>query len=92
MAYIYFGNLTTSQMLERLGISITTEEEKQLEDIRSDKTDLSEGDWHCFDRPFIAEVKNIETAKLLQKILAPHEKDMKTKIAIGMRDNASTKT
>jgi hypothetical protein len=82
---IYLGNLTTSEMESRLGISLTTEDREKLESIRSNTAKVTNTDkWHCFDIPFVLVCGNYDTAVLVHSILEPYSGDMNQKLKIAL--------
>lgn len=50
---LFFGNLTTKEMIERLGVYLTDEEIKALEEKRQNNAQvIRKGKFHCFEDPF----------------------------------------
>lgn len=85
---LLFGNLTTIEMAERLGIYLTAEEIKTLEEKRQDSAQVIEiGKWHCFEDPFVIQVGDYDTAVFVADILSPHEKDMQERITIAIEED-----
>lgn len=75
---VRFGNLTTVQMVEKLGIDLFDKEVDLLEEMRTDNAgDILKGRWHCFSNPFVLVVGDDDTTSVFERVLRPHSKDMK---------------
>lgn len=82
---VYLGNLTTLQLQERLGITLTNEELDTLESMRQDRaSNVSKDKWHCFDIPFTLVAGSMETATKVYQILLPYNDQMKNRLQISI--------
>lgn len=79
---ICLGNLKTKEILSRLGVELSAEDFKTLDDMREDNADVSKGKWHGFDIPFQITCGDEETARAVIDILSPLAGQFKTKIQI----------
>lgn len=79
---IRLGNLKTNEVLERLGVQLSKEDFKKLDDLRDDLADVPKGKWHGFDIPFQIVCGDRETAKTVVKFLSPYADNFKTQIQI----------
>ena len=71
---IYLGNLTVQQMESRMGILLTDQERKTLEDMRQENVakDMEPGKFHIFDIPQVIACGSKETALKIKDILVPY--------------------
>jgi len=84
---IYLGNLSVKQIEQRLGIELTEDERKQLNETHQDvASNVQKGKWHCFDIPFIVECGDMDTAIKIRDILTPYGSKMKRPIDIGIAE------
>jgi hypothetical protein len=82
------GNLTTTQLQERLGITLKTSEILFLEECRQDKaSDIESDKWHCFDIPFNLICGSRETAIKVYNILNPYSDLMQEKLQISIEQS-----
>lgn len=80
---VSFGNLTTEQMVKRLGINLTEEEIQTLEERRIDSAqDTPKGGWHCFYAPFKVVTGDDEMAQLFVDIIMPHNSEIKEQMML----------
>ena len=79
---ICLGNLKTKEILSRLGVELSAEDFKALDDMREDNADVPKGKWHGFDIPFQITCGDEETARAVIDILSPLAGQFKTKIQI----------
>lgn len=79
---ICLGNLKTEEILNRLGIELSTEDFETLDRLREDKANAPSGKWHGFDIPFQITCGDEETARVVVGILSPLADQFKTKIQI----------
>ena len=82
---IFLGNLTVSQMENRLGIKLTDEERTELESCHEDTCDKVQGNdvWHCYDIPFEMVVGSKTVADKVYKILFPYSSEMKYQLRVS---------
>lgn len=79
---ICLGNLKTEEILRRLGVELSVEDFKALDDMREDNADVPKGKWHGFDIPFQITCGDEGTARVVVDILSPLADQFKTKIQI----------
>lgn len=80
---ICLGNLKTSEILQRLGVTLSEEDYKAMESMREDRADVSAGRWHGFDIPFQITCGDKETASKIIEVLSPLAGEFKTQIQIA---------
>lgn len=81
---IMLGNLTVRDIEYRLGIELTDDERKAMEESRQEpvnRTPIGPGKWHCFDIPFMIVRDTADTAHKIAGILQRHE--LKGSVQIG---------
>lgn len=84
---LFFGNLTTKEMIERLGVYLTDEEIKTLEEKRQNNAQvIRKGKFHCFEDPFLILAGDYDTAMFIVDILKPHEKNMQKPMTIAIEE------
>lgn len=67
---IYIGNFTAHRMASEMGIELTQEDEKALEEIRQDDAQrIQPGKYHCFDIPRVIMCGDIDTCYKVAAIL-----------------------
>ena len=82
---IYLGNLSVSDIEQRLGIELKEEERELLKSTHQAKADdIEDGKWHCFDIPFIISCGDVEMAGKIVEILTPYAEQFKQQIQIGL--------
>lgn len=87
MSNFMLGNLTVEEMEHRLGITLTDEQRKRMSDIRcNDAQNIPEGQWHCFDIPFVVICGSLEVAYMWRDILEPKEKELQTRIEFAIQN------
>ena len=82
---IYLGNLTTKQIEERLEITLTDDERKELEECRENTCDKVAGNdvWHCYDLPFEMVCGSPKVADKVYKILSPYSDKMRGQLRVS---------
>jgi len=71
---IFLGNLTVSQIENRMGISLTEDEKTTLNSMRQEKAEnIENGKWHCFDLPFMLVCGDKQTAEKVARIFQAHD-------------------
>ncbi len=81
---IMLGNLSVKQITERLGIEITEDERKALEDSRQENAqNIAPDKWHGFDIPFMIVCGSRDAAVKVMEILKPYSNKMRCPIQIG---------
>ena len=81
---IYLGDLSTKDIEQRLGITLSDSDRDILESMRQNKaSNIQPEKWHCFDIPFFIRCGSKDTAIKIGDILKQHEGKMTTKIGIG---------
>lgn len=81
------GNLTVKEMEHRLGITLTDTQRTRMSDIRcNDVQNIPEGQWHCFDIPFVVICGSLEVAYMWRDILEPREKELQTRIEFAIQN------
>ena len=88
---ICLGNLTLKQMEERLGITLTEKEKEAFDHHQMLASMQAADDWHCFDIPLFISCGSMEKAIKIRDALAPHEKEMKAIIQIGVDEGWKSK-
>lgn len=83
---IYLGNLSTKEMADRLSIQMTDEDIEKMEGFRCHKGNVKQGEWHCFDRPFICVCSDMDTAIKVRDIMRNYSSDMKGVFRIGFTE------
>ena len=79
-----FGDLKTTDIEQRLNITLSDTDRDKLEGMRQSKAnDITPGKWHCFDMPFQILCGNRDTAFVVCDILAPYQAQMEGNIQIG---------
>lgn len=76
---IYLGNLDVTQIENRLGVKLSEDDRKKLEELRINHTDEIHNahGWHCYDIPFVIACGCYEVALMWRDILTPHAAAMK---------------
>ena len=59
---ILLGNLSVKQIMDRSGVTFSDDDVQWLNERRSEKTELRDGTWHCYDLPFMIICKTKELA------------------------------
>jgi len=78
------GDLKTTDIEQRLNITLSDTDRDKLEGMRQSKAnDINPGKWHCFDMPFQILCGDKGTASLVYDILVPYKALMKSNIQIG---------
>lgn len=85
---VMFGNLTTEEILSRLGITVSDDEHKKLENLRDDNANVPKGKWHGFDMPFEIVCGDVETAKVVYGILSKYEDQFKRPLQISCKNHS----
>lgn len=83
---IMLGNLSVEQMENRLGIALSDEHRRILEDSRQERVNgvpLEDGSWHCFDIPFMMVCDTKTTAIKLRDIIKPYLIEKNSVFQIG---------
>lgn len=81
MSGFMLGNLTVEEMEHRLGITLTDEQRTRMSDIRcNDAQNIPEGQWHCFDIPFVVVCGSLDVVYMWRYILEPRKKELQTRI------------
>jgi len=82
-----FGDLKTTDIEQRLNITLSDTDRDKLEGMRQSKANgIIPGKWHCFDMPlqiFQILCGDKDTAVVVYDILAPYKAQMKGNIVIG---------
>jgi hypothetical protein len=87
---IYLGNLSVSDMEQRLGVVFPEELKIFMRETRQElASELEKNKWHCFDCPFILVCENKEMAEKIYSLLLPQTKNMKTQLNISWHRRAS---
>lgn len=87
MSNLMLGNLTVEEMEHRLGITLTDAQRTRMSDIRcNDAQNIPEGQWHCFDIPFVVICGSLEVAYMWRDILEPKEKELQTRIEFAIQN------
>lgn len=60
---IFLGNLSVDQIMERSGVKFSDADIQWMNERRSQKTELPDGTWHCYDLPFMIICKTKDLAK-----------------------------
>ena len=79
------GNLSVSQMENRMGISFPNDLKEILSKYHQEvATDIKPGFWHCFDMPFTMVCGNQDIAELVHEKLTPLIDDIKTPLSVAI--------
>ena len=79
-----FGDLKTTDIEQRLNITLSDTDRDKLEGMRQSKANnIILGKWHCFDMPFQILCGDKGTAAMIDDILAPYRSQMKGMVQIG---------
>jgi len=78
-----FGDLKTTDIEQRLNITLSDTDRDKLEGMRQSKANnIIPGKWHCFDMPFQILCGDKGTASMVYDILVPYKALMKSNIQI----------
>ena len=81
---VMLGNMSASEMEERLGIRLSDEDRAWFDSRRQMKADdVQPGKWHCFDIPFRIVCGDKATGNEVLGILKRYEDGMTGTISIG---------
>ena len=79
------GNLSISQMENRMGITFPDDLKEILSKYHQDTaTDIKPGFWHCFDMPFTMVCGNQDIAELVREKLTAMIDDIKTPLSVAI--------
>ena len=73
---IYLGNLSVEQIEKRAGITLSDEHRDYMKAHRQEavnNTPIADGEWHCFDIPFMIMTGNQETAEHYRDMLSSYD-------------------
>ena len=73
---IYFGNVSVEQIEKRTGITLSDEHREYMKAHRQETvngTPIADGEWHCFDMPFMIMTGNQETAERYRDMLSSYD-------------------
>lgn len=70
---IMLGNLSVDEIMKRSGVSFSEADVKWLNDTRSQKVELTDCTWHCYDIPFMIVCKSKDMAKEVYDRLGRYE-------------------
>jgi len=80
---IRLGNLSLTQMQERLGIELSSDDVTNFPHRQENVSKkLDKYTWHCFDIPFCITCDSEDTAKSVLKILQPYVDQFRETIQI----------
>lgn len=82
---IYLGNLTTKQIENRLGITLTDKERAELDSFHEDTCDKvhNRDCWHCYDLPFVIACGSYEAAVRVRDIFEKYAGQMNGQLQIS---------
>jgi hypothetical protein len=82
---IMLGNLTVSQIEERLGIEFPEEIRTfMIENHQPKASSIAAGKWHCFDIPFNLVCGDVETATKIFNSVKARARECKESMLIGV--------
>lgn len=85
---IYLGNLSTNQIADRLGITMSEDDISVMESFRCQSADVKFGGWHCFDLPFVCVCGGMKAAEKVRDIMIKYASKMhgEFQISLGIDD------
>ena len=82
---IYLGNLTIEQMEARTGVNFDDELKNLLIETHQDSaSNIAEGEWHCFDIPFVLVCGGMPLAQRIYDHLKADSKNFKEVLQISL--------
>ncbi len=82
------GNLSVSQIEERLGIDFPTEiREFMKRNHQATASDIAKGKWHCFDLPFHIVCGDLETATKIYESVKERSSECKATLQFSLSNN-----
>jgi hypothetical protein len=80
------GNLSVSQIEERLGIEFPVQIRKfMIENNQSIAENIQKGKWHCFDIPFNIVCGDLETATKIYESVKDRSHECKDKLSFSLQ-------
>ena len=71
---VYFGNLSTTRMASEMGIELSDEDIKTLDDMRQDDAQkILPGRFHCFDGPRVIVCGDMDTCLKVNAVLQKYK-------------------
>ena len=85
---IMLGNLSLQQALDRLGVDLPDETKNKLNDMRQmSANDINNGEWHCFDIPFMFVCGDEDTKGIFIDALSPLAHEMKVSVSVAVSNS-----
>ena len=85
---IMLGNLSVSQIEERLGIEFPEEvKDFMRQNHQAGASNVVKGKWHCFDIPFNLVCGDVETATKIYNSLKDRSKECKEALQFSLTNN-----